>query len=352
MPIIDRITWMFFCASLFLVAGVPINGHTKDTTVIASPFNQITKTYHKDNLTIIAGGHFFGNSSNSLFSSPSVLANLDLFDSSRVDLAILLGDNIQRLSEPNIRLFRRAYLNQLNIPVFNAVGNHDISPDPVLDYYGYDPMRYTREFGDPFSSFVFGHVLILVIDTENSGSRPKGNGFLSEKQIQQIQNAISRTSGIELRSILLFGHKEINLWTNNFHQEIVPLFSRFLEKGVKVIYFSGDKGLGNPSVYQVQDTVSGIHFYHSHIQNDSTDNLLEISVQMNGDVEVKSISLIDQSEMVIPQLEVETSIGSERGGGLKKVTFHLRNTFFLRGVLIGVILVLGAVFTIRLMVKK
>jgi len=81
----------------------------------------------------------------------SLLENINLLNSLKPDYMMLLGDIIQETSPSDIQSLR-SFTAQLEFPVFNAPGNHELL----------NPEKYKAEFGPSFFHFMHDSSLFVV----------------------------------------------------------------------------------------------------------------------------------------------------------------------------------------------
>ncbi|MEZ6197676.1 MAG: hypothetical protein R3F20_18450 [Planctomycetota bacterium] len=211
---------------------------------------------------------------------------------------VLLGDCFYQAREPEMTA-TLARLESLGRPVFNAVGNHDLAPDPEV---------YRRRFGPTWSSFDRGPARFLILDSED------GAGAMSEAQLAFAEAAIDGALADErIRTLLVFMHKtlfadalrtvSLSLASNDpnahlgiaarhpeglpFRRRVRPLLER-AARGLEVALFAGDVG-AFPSrwgFWADREPSTGIATYACGLGDTPRDGLLDVTVAADGRVTV------------------------------------------------------------------
>ena len=219
---------------------------------IRTAFNDrvLTAEVHDREFSFLLGGHLYGapRDEKSVFPAATLLANLERIDASGASFFVGLGDLFMRSNEAQMDAFVRTFTRRLAMPFFNAAGNHCVE----------DRALYERRFGAPtFWSFVHGHVLFVVLDSELDVGRIAG------AQLEFLREQLAYASReASVGSVAIFSHKLI--WAtdrpalrivydhvNNqrgyrtdgsFNRDVMPaLWSLANEK--PVYWFSGDVGV-------------------------------------------------------------------------------------------------------------
>ena len=107
------------------------------------------------------------------------------------DFFLYGGDGPDHDTEANYTAFK-ACLDQLTMPYYNVVGNHDIYVEATG---GYSREHQLTFFGDPYYSFEYGDSYFLVLDSAGHGARPWGiRDACSEEwdwMVQQLEANVS-----------------------------------------------------------------------------------------------------------------------------------------------------------------
>jgi hypothetical protein len=261
-----------------------------------SPFNQLQL---KDNslqngFSFIVTGHLHGASSNvSGFPASSVLANIDELNNLNADFFISLGDLFLDVNEYYISNYRKSFFSKLNMPLFNAVGNHDLSGN-----------LYEREFGSTWFSFRHKNSLFIFLDTE------KNDGSIKGEQAEFFRKEVAAAKADEqIRNVFISTHRPVwaeenplynklfkdntrtKFGANNFQSEILPLLQNEL-KGKNIVWFSGSLGGGAPSSFFYDQPDGGnMTFINTAIRDLKRDAVLKVSVNPDGRVAFIPVSI-------------------------------------------------------------
>jgi len=116
------------------------------------------------------------------------------------EFVISIGDQIEGYTKDEAELNAQwdefdGFLNQLDMPYFHSVGNHDISNDKMEELY-------RTRYGETYYHFTYKNCLFLVICTEDP---PKSN--ISDEQIAYMKQALAENS--DVRWTFVFMHKPL-----------------------------------------------------------------------------------------------------------------------------------------------
>lgn len=243
--------------------------------------------------SFFAAGHLYGSPDNrdSVMPASSILANLERINGSGAKFFVSLGDNVRSLTPRQSLNFKRYFVDRLNIPMFNAVGNHDMSPRT----------RYESDYGKTYFHFFYQTELYIVLDTELDVAR------ISGEQLRYFQDVVNQaTLNKDLKRVFIFSHKL--LWAvdpayqvvyehlnpspgyptaNSFNEELGPLVRR-LAKSVEVFWISGDIGCAwsLPLFYERQRDL-GVTFVAVGIGETQQDAMIQVFVPKEGDLPVE-----------------------------------------------------------------
>ena len=122
-----------------------------------SSFNKLEVTDTSNNYSFIVSGHFYGSSTNaSTFPASSLQANIDTLNSLNSSFLMSLGDLFVDVNEMYISHYQKSLFDKLTMPLFNAVGNHDLSNGNM----------YEKVYGKSFFSFSKGKELFIVLNLD------------------------------------------------------------------------------------------------------------------------------------------------------------------------------------------
>jgi len=300
-----------FTASVFLL----FSGYAED---IKSPFNSLTLSINKNvgDHSFFVAGKIFGSvydCSTSVFPAPSVIASIDIVNSSSVDFFVSLGDIYGRPSLLNIQNFNKSFASKINMPFFNAVGNHEMENRALYEYY------YGKE---TYFDFIYGQEAIVFINTELS-INIKVKQLI--KYLRETLQSYAKDSNI--KNVFIFGHKliwsidnpdyqmifsylgvrgrnEYLLINYNFKYEIEPYLIKLSQKGKNVYWFSGDVPSHHPFFY-AKDPHHNIRYIATGIQDNINDAIIKVNINKSGEVTMEPISLTGKKLLPIESYNAE-----------------------------------------------
>lgn len=340
---------------LSLIFAPLISFATADT--ITSPVNNKSIIINDaSEFSFLVVGHAYGKPSSSIFPSPSLLANIDKINTSEASFLLLLGDNYRQLDSLNVSIFKSTFIDKLEIPVFIAIGNHDLTPNHITNYYGQDYPTFRKEFGaDTYYSFVISSTLFIILDSELSLTNGRSDGSIKGDQLDFLKKTLDKflTPTTSIRNIFIGAHKKLDLWKNNFHSEVYPLFSKADSIDVAVYLLSGDLAASTPDFYIKTPKDSIATYIHTHLNDTKHDKMLQFNVAPDGLVKITPLSLTGLPIKSINSSTFDTAPESVPIG--KKIKYYFSNREFLIGVLftvIAIMLILGFWKTKRFLTRN
>ena len=269
-----------------------------------SPFNTMpVKVDSSGNYSFIVSGHFHGSSSN-LTGLPTntILAHLDWINNSDNCMVISLGDLFLDVSN-DIPQYEESFFSKLNKPMFNAVGNHDLTGD-----------IYQDNFGKTFFYWQINNDIHVVLDTELDDGSLKDEQKKMLEKIKEITNAglISNVFIYSHRTIwaktypeldLLFQDNTQSILSNNFESDVLPLLKEMKLKA-NVFWFSGSLGDAPASFFQFKDQ-NNIQYIATAIRGLPRDAVLIVNVNQNGAVSFETKSFTNQKLLDFEDYNVE-----------------------------------------------
>ena len=146
-------------------------------------------------LKFLIAGHIYGNPNENDVNKPAttLLTNVQLINQMNLDMVVLLGDIVKESTEENFDYFNKYFLDFMQVPVFNAVGNHDVG----------NRILYKNKFGETTFSFIYKEQLFIFVDTNVELFS------LDENQLTYVQNEIIKAiNDNKVKSIHLFAHQD------------------------------------------------------------------------------------------------------------------------------------------------
>ncbi len=261
----------------------------------------------------VVGGHLYGAPQNttSIWPAPALLANLELVHASGASFFVSLGDLIRFTTPERIAALRRGFVERLELPLFNAPGNHDLD--------GHRP--FLAAFPQPTTMhFVHGRVLHLVLDTELDVGRIRG------PQLDFLRAALARAAELdELGAVAVHSHKLV--WTDGredlrvvyehvnstsgyandggFTRDVLPAL-RALAQTKPVVWFSGDIGTpGRLPLFWHRESDADLTWIAVGLGDTKDDALLLVDVAPEGRMRFEVLRLDGQASRPLEQYGLE-----------------------------------------------
>lgn len=271
---------------------------------LTSAFNNRTVEIEPDtDYSFIISGHFYGNGSNtSGYPVNSILANVPWINQSNAQMLVCLGDLFRDIGH-DIPGYKRSFFGQLEIPLINAVGNHDLTGN-----------IYQENFGSTFFQFQLSSDLHVVLDTEVD------DGNISDEQLQMLKDLSNRVSQGDINNVFVYSHRTIwsgayqqmdglftdntqSLMGTNYEQDVLPIFKAIAEKS-SLYVFSGSLGPAPASFFYFDDEENGFEIIATAIRGLERDALLIVDVK-DGEVLFNLHSLTGEELLDLESYDVE-----------------------------------------------
>lgn len=278
-----------------------------------SPFNRHDISIDSSgDYSFIVSGHFYGDGTNkSHFPANTLLGNLDWINSSDASMLICLGDLFMDISN-DIPSYKRSFFDKLQIPLFNAVGNHDLTAN-----------IYQENFGDTYYSFLVNNDVHIILDTEMD------NGDIVGEQLELIKAARDQSRKGEIDNVFIYGHRTIwkdtysemeglfmdntqSISGSNFESDVFPLLQE-IGTYSKVYCFAGSLGTAPASFFYHDDKENNLTIIATAIRALPRDAVLLIHIK-DGEVEFEPHSLTGEELKDISEYNVDfwqTEVGAE-----------------------------------------
>ena len=285
--------------------------------------------------SFLVTGHSYGCPSKSIYPSFGLVNSIPRLNALEPSFFLMLGDNVRVLDSLNIAKFKDVFLSKLEMPVFNAVGNHDLlSSSNRKDYKMYHDLFCKQTY----YSYVVNNSLFIVLDSEIS------NGNIDGKQLVFLKNVLGseKTENGSMKNIFICSHKILEKWKGtNFDLEIRPLLSSLMDSSeINVYMLSGDLTYASSDLYSYVDSLSKIRFIHSHLVDNKDDKILKFEITEDGEVAISPISLSgikisDNIEEYPPRIVAD----KVKVSFMEKVRTLFINQNFYQGIFFGVLIV-------------
>ncbi|MFC1991169.1 metallophosphoesterase family protein [Chloroflexota bacterium] len=281
---------------LSLVVSSPVSG----ADYITSPLNGkvLEPSTAPQEYSFFIAGHIYGApESPSVFPAASFLANIDMINNSGASFLVLTGDIFQKAKPPYIGNLQRSVIADVEIPIFNAVGNHDT----------FNRQLYQTSFGQTYYEFRYGSALYIILDGQLD------NGTITGQQWVWLQNLLYEAAGAaDIKNIFLFSHNLI--WSKNdgslaqivyphvnshagyeniadFKTRIMPEITH-LSQSKKVFMISGDIGVsGSLPMFYYEDAKYNIVYLASGLGDTVHDAIIKVNIMEEDNVTFTPVSL-------------------------------------------------------------
>lgn len=242
-----------------------------------SPFTglQVPPVADDGSYRLVFSGHFHGASNNrSGYPAATLLANIDTLNALAPHALLSTGDLFLNVAADSSR-YRRSLFSRLHLPLFNAVGNHDVEDG-----------HYAQRYGPLYGAVELGADRVLWLDTESD------NGSIKGDQLRFMRESIAAFAG---RRLFLVSHRPVwaeddpvyselfagntrSMLATNYRSEVLPLLEDLAQRA-EVIWVSGSMaGLAPESIF-FQRHAPGILFVQSAIRDLPRDAVLVVDAK-------------------------------------------------------------------------
>ena len=145
----------------------------------------------------LIAGHIYGShDENASRPAKTLIQNLGNIQQMDLEMIVLLGDSVFDATPEEFDNLEETFLHPLDIPVFNAIGNHDIRNN--------GRSSYEERYGPTFYTFKHGTAQMIVLDTELT------NCSITGDQMNMLEAALQEASqDSSISHIFVFMHKVI-----------------------------------------------------------------------------------------------------------------------------------------------
>jgi hypothetical protein len=236
---------------------------------------------------------------------------------------VSLGDLYFHIDNDSMGQFERWTIDNIPVPFFNAVGNHDtmtgglFREDGSMIPTGHDPASYVEAFGDLYYAFKLGSELYVFLDT--------GRGYgMSDQQYEFLQAALNRAQkDSEIKNIFLFTHKVIWSYYNPdmapvfryrhpvrppadkhlFNDRIKPLLAPLIDSK-SIFLMAGDIGGGGSMLQTFYQYDGSFSYVATGMGNPARDSFVTVSVN-SGEVTLKNTNFSSGQESTLENFGVD-----------------------------------------------
>ena len=269
---------LMFYLSGVLSAQTSLNDQKLDSAINTKDFS------------FIVTGHIHGDGTNlSGYPASTFLGNLDEIKQLNPAFIWFTGDVFLDIKRdlPN---YRQSLFEKVDFPLFDAVGNHDLTRD-----------YYQEKIGNTWFSFAIGDNLFITLDTEADDSKIIG------EQFDFLKGQLEEASQMGIKNVLIASHRPIWAETNpeftglfsgntrsvfgdNFVEDILPMLNKF-SQNYKIYWFSGS--MGSVPVSFFYHSEYNITYIQTAIRNIERDAILKVNMR-NNELSFETISLTGQ----------------------------------------------------------
>lgn len=282
------------------------------------------------NYSFIVSGHFYGDgSSRSGYPANTILANLDWFNETDAVMMICLGDLFMDVKN-DIPKYESSLFRKLEMPLFNAVGNHDLSGTVYQDH-----------FGATWFKFKMGNDWHIILDTETA------NGDIEGEQLKMLQEVLADAKSNKVKNVFIYGHRTLwvdsypemegmfkdntqSVTSTNFESEILPVISEMAIHS-DVHWFAGSLGSAPASFFYHFDKTRNLTYIATAIRALQRDAVLLVHVN-NGIARFETHSLTGQQLEPLESYNVDfwKSTSAEEPFNYKLIPLYIKNALLSR----------------------
>jgi hypothetical protein len=250
---------------------------------------------NKNHLKFLVAGHVYGKPGDEEFHpAPTLLTNIALLRNIDPDFVVFLGDTVWRPSQENFDLLQELILDQFDVPIFNAVGNHDVIKRD----------NYQSRYGKTIYAFRYKDQLFFILDTTLKYYD------LTEDQYSFLTKTIQEQFP-GLKAIHIFMHHLLFLEENEvtgkqllkpnegdgrsqdfwdfLQSEIIPV-----SRSLPVYIYAGDVGAfqgSNLSPFYKKLPDNDVYFLATGLGNNASDSILIVDSSGEGPLNIQPFSL-------------------------------------------------------------
>jgi hypothetical protein len=321
---------------------------------VVSPFNRLELKDTSEDYSFVVSGHFYGSSCESSgYPAATLLAGIDTLNGLHASFMISLGDMFMDVNDGYIRNYQKSLFSKLQMPLFNAVGNHDVANGNL----------YAKVFGPSWYSFRVQDDVFILLDTETD------DGSISAEQLVFLTGAL-KASGAA-KNIFIFSHRPVwaenssrygklfrgntrtAIGSNNFETVVRPLAEQYA-KGKNIVWMSGSFGGGPASFFYDKEPTGTFTFIQTAIRNAERDAVLLVNVR-NGKVSFSGISLTGQELQPLEKYDMnywQETVSPEEKFNFRMLPYYTKLMLMSRYFWLGVLFSLIAVFVFSSVLKK
>ncbi len=239
----------------------------------------IDSSINVNDFSFIITGHIYGDGVNqSGYPASTFLGNMDFFEDSLQAAFICFTGDVFRDVKYDYPFYKRSAFDKMEIPLYNAVGNHDLSDD-----------FYQEEVGETYFSFTVGKNVFIILDAESDDSQIVGDQF------DFFESTLNNAKEIGAEHVFIFSHRPIWAETNpefeglfsdntrstfgdNFIEGVYPELDSY-QHDFDIFWLSGSMGNVPVSFFYHKEEDKNITYIQTAIRNIPRDAILEVKVK-------------------------------------------------------------------------
>jgi len=279
----------------------------------------------------------------------TLLANLDWINQSDACMLICLGDLFMDIKN-DLPKYERSLFQKLEIPLFNAVGNHDLTGNFYQDH-----------FGETAFKFRVGNDIHLVLDTESD------NGDIEGTQLKLLEEISEQVKSEGINNVFVYAHRTIwkesypeleglfsdntqSVTETNFRKNVLPI-AKTIASHANLYWFAGSLGNAPASFFYFKDETTKITYIATAIRALLRDAMLLVQVK-KGTVSFETHSLTGQQLEPLSNYDVNywKKTSAEEPFNYRLIPLYLKNIFFSRTFWYGIAfasVIFGLIWLIR-----
>ncbi|MEO8589501.1 MAG: hypothetical protein ABI432_09045 [Flavobacteriales bacterium] len=316
-----------------------------------SPFNnlEVLPADSTGHYRILIGGHFHGESTNrSGYPAATLLANLDTINRLGANLFLSTGDLFMDAEKDRPR-YERALFGKLNVPLFNAPGNHDMDRG----------LNATLRVG---SFKMSSRDRVVLFDSEAA------DGSLSEDDLGILR--FVQEEGASVEHVFIISHRPIwseddpqytdlfkdntrSVTGTNFEKDVYPILLKIAEHA-HVYWISGSLGGEAPSSIFFQNHAKNITYIQCAIRDELRDALLIADVYPDT-VKWSALSLTGQKLLAPEAYDAawwRGHIGQQEGFNWRLLPYLIKTTVLRAEFWWGALVALMLAWLVRRLVRR
>jgi hypothetical protein len=245
----------------------------------------------------LVSGHVYGKPGDDEFHPAiTLINNVALLRNLEPDFMVFLGDTVWKPTAENFNTLELLVLDPLKIPVFNAVGNHDVTKRDV----------YQTRYGNTVFAFEFKNQLIFFLDTTliYYELSPGQLSFIRDTIEDQIQTSDISAIHLFMHHVLflkddeIFGKQHLKPnegdGTSKTFQDFLRSTLHPVSESIPIFVYAGDVGAykpGNLSPLYKEDPKYDITYLATGLGNHQNDSILILEQNANLEFTITPFSL-------------------------------------------------------------